>query len=310
VRGRVLVAPGLDATELFDHRQLLLGFEHDTVEEGHLVKRAGDRALHAGAVVTPHVEDQRVLQIAHLLDSVEQAAHIPVRVGREAGKDLHLADIELFLGIRQRVPGREQVRARGQLSILGDDTELLLALKRLLTISVPPLVERALVLVGPLLGHVMRSMRTSGGVVHEPRLGRILCPDRMQPLDRLVRQVVGEVVLLTVLPFRHAERCVVLRDDGIVLACSAAQEAPEVIEAPGLRPVVERPGSTLDVVGREVPLAEATGHVAVLLQDTRQRGATPGSRRAVSRERARIFGDRAETHAVVVATGHQARAGR
>ena len=35
-----------------------VGVEHDAVEERHLVERAGDRALHAGAVVAPDVEDR------------------------------------------------------------------------------------------------------------------------------------------------------------------------------------------------------------------------------------------------------------
>ena len=53
---------------LLDQRQLLVGVEHEAVQEGHLVERAGDRPLQARAVVAPDVEDQRVVEVAHLLD--------------------------------------------------------------------------------------------------------------------------------------------------------------------------------------------------------------------------------------------------
>ena len=38
VRRRVIATQGVDATLLLDQLQLLLGVEHDTVEEGHLVE--------------------------------------------------------------------------------------------------------------------------------------------------------------------------------------------------------------------------------------------------------------------------------
>ena len=88
-----------------------LGVEHDAVEERRLVERAGERALHAGAVVAPDVDDQRVVELAHLLDRVEQPADVPVGVLGEAGEHLHLAGVELLLGVAQRVPGREEVGA-------------------------------------------------------------------------------------------------------------------------------------------------------------------------------------------------------
>ena len=104
VRGGVEAAQLLDAAVLLDDLQLLVGVEHDAVEEGRLVERAGERALHAGAVVAPDVDDQRVVEVAHLLDRVEQAADVPVGVLREAGEDLHLAGVELLLRRRSANP--------------------------------------------------------------------------------------------------------------------------------------------------------------------------------------------------------------
>ena len=151
MRGGVIATQSLDAAILLDQHHLLVGVEPDPVEERHLVERAGDRALHAGAVVAPHVEDQRVLQIAHLIDRVQQPPNVPVGVLRVAGEHLHLPRVELLLGVRERVPGREQIRPFGQLGVFGDDAKFLLALERLLAQLVPTLVELAPVLVRPLL---------------------------------------------------------------------------------------------------------------------------------------------------------------
>ncbi len=156
----------------------------------------------------------------------------------------------------------------------------------------------------------MRRVRAAGGVVHEPRLGRVLRPDAVQPLDRLVGQVVREVVLLAVPALRDPEHRVVLGDDRVVLACCPGQEPPEVVEAPRLRPVAERARRALHVVGCQMPLAEPAGDVAVLLQNARQRGAAAGPRRGIAGERARVLGDGTEAHPVMVTASQQSRAGR
>ena len=70
------------------------------------------------------------------------------------------------------------------------------------------------------------------------------------------------------------------------------------------------PGRALDVVRRQVPLAEAAGDVAVLGEDPRQPGAALGLRRGVAGERAGELGDRPEADAVLVAPGEQRRARR
>ena len=160
------------------------------------------------------------------------------------------------------------------------------------------------------LRDVVRRVAAAGRVVHHPRLGRVLRPHRVQPLDRLVGDVVGEVVRLAVLALGHAQRPVVLGDDRVVLAGRAAQEAPPVVEAPRLRPVVERAGRALHVVRREVPLAEAAGDVAVLLEDARERRHNCGLRGGVAGERAGVLGDRAEADPMLVAPGQQRGAGR
>ncbi len=306
---RVVVAPRLDAAVLVDQLQLLLRGEVDAVQERHLVERARGGPFEARAVVAPDVEDQRVVEVAHLLDGVEEASGVPVGVVLEARVDLHLPGVELLRGVVERVPRLEEVRPRGELRILRDHAECLLALEDLLAELVPPLVELALVLVGPLFPDVVRRVGATRRVVHEPRLLGILSAHGVQPLDRLVRQVVGEVVLATVGRFRHADVRIVLRDQRIPLARGAAEEAPEAVEAPGLRPVRERPGSALLTVRRQVPLAEAAGHVAVLPQHARERHAGPRHGARVARERAGELLHGADSDSVVVPPRQHRRPG-
>ena len=293
VRCGVKPAQFLDAAELLDDCQLLLGVQHDAIEEGRLVEGTRGRAFHAGAVVTPDVDDERVVELAHRLDFVDQAAYVPVSVFREAGKNLHLPGVELLLGVVERIPGRIRVRSGRQLGVRRDDAELLLALKGFLTVLIPAIVELALVFVRPFLRNMMRRMGGAGGVIDEPWLVRVMCADGVQPLDGLVGDVVGEVIELPVLALGDAENRVVLGDDWIVLAGGAGQKAPPVVKAPCLRPVLEGAGRPHLAARRHVPLAEAGGDVAVFLQDAGQCRATARPCTGVAGERSRKFGDAA-----------------
>ena len=129
VRRGVRAAERLEAAVLLDQLGLLLGVEHEPVEERQLVERAGRRALHARAVVAPDVEDERVVEVAELLDRVEQAPDVPVGVLLVAAVDLHLPGVERLRGVVEVVPGRQLVRPRRQLGVRRDDPELLLALR-------------------------------------------------------------------------------------------------------------------------------------------------------------------------------------
>ena len=175
----------------------------------------------------------------------------------------------------------------GELGVRRDDAERLLPLEGPLAVDVPAVVELALVLVGPLLRDVVRGVGRAGGVVDEPRLVGVLRAHRVQPLDRLVGDVVGEVVELAVLALGHAEGRVVLRDDRVVLPGGAGEEAPPVVEAPAGRPVVERARRAHLVPRGHVPLAEPAGDVAVLAQDPGQGGASSAAGCRCSRGRAR-----------------------
>ena len=232
-------------------------------------------ALHAGAVVAADVDHERVVELAHLLDRVQDAADVPVGVLQEAREDLHLARQQRPLLLGDRVPRRERLVARRQLRVGRDHAELLLALEGLLAVGVPALVEAALVPVAPLRRDVVRRVRAARRVVDEPRLVGLLRAHAVQPLDRLVGHRVGQVEVLLL---RRPDRRLVLGDHRVVLARLAAQEAPEVVEPEPVGPAVERARRTLLMVRRQVPLAERRGAVAVLLQHPRERRASPSER--------------------------------
>ena len=146
-RGTPLVQAAVALGEL----QLHLVGQRDAVLHRQLVERAGDRALHAGAVVAPDPQDERVVELAQLLDRVDHATDVVVGVLREAGVDLHLAGVERLQVVGEAVPGGEGLVARRQLGVRRDHPELLLPGEGLLPQLVPSLVELPLVLVGPLV---------------------------------------------------------------------------------------------------------------------------------------------------------------
>ena len=116
---------------------------------------------------------------------------------------------------------------------------------------------------------MVRSVGRARRVVHEERLlGRV--DVRVEDhLDRLVGQVLAEVVALLRRP-RLRDRRVVLGQVGIPLVRLAAEEAVEALEPAAERPAVERPGRRVLLRRREVPLAEAERVVALLEQHLRQ----------------------------------------
>ena len=285
---------------------LLIGGERDPVQRRHLVEGAGEGALQAGAVVAPDPDDEGVVELAHLLDGVEDAADVPVGVLRVAGVGLHLTRVQAPLGLAQRVPRRERV-VRRQLGLRGDDPELLLARERLLAGDVPSPVELARVPVRPLARHVVRRVAAAGRVVHEPGRARLLGAHAVNPVDRLLGHVVREVVGLAVLALGDALDLLVLGDEGVVLARLPAQEAPVVVEPEPGGPAGERPARALLVVRRQVPLSDRGRHVAVLLQDPREGRAVAGDGGVVSREGTGELGDESEAHAVMVPAGEEGR---
>ena len=307
-----VVVVGLRPAELVDLRRQELGRldAGQAVQRRHLVEAAVGRAFGRGAVVADDVVDQRVVEHLQIRQRVDQPPEVMVGVLEEAGVDLHLAGEDRPHLLRRLVPGRDLGRTRGQLGIRGDHAELLLAREDLLAQRVPALVELALVLVGPLLGHVVRRVAGAGREVHEERLvghQRLLLA---RPLDRLVGHVLGEVIALLGRLLR-LDGGGAFVDRRVPLVGLAADEAVEVLEAAAAgRPLVERPDRAGLPDRHLVALAELRRRVAVELERHRQRRLVLGQHRAVAGRRGRDLADAAHVDRVVVAAGEQRLARR
>ena len=84
----------------------LVGDRHhvDAIKECDFVRRAERTALGAGAVVAVDVDDERVVELAHVLDGLDDAADFVVVVGLIGGEDFDLLDKELLLLGRAIIP--------------------------------------------------------------------------------------------------------------------------------------------------------------------------------------------------------------
>ena len=143
----------------------------------------------------------------------------------------------------------------------------------------------------------MRRMRRAGREIQKERFIRrlrFLTPD---PIDRMLDHC---VIKKEILVLRHADDRVVLGQHRIELAGFAAEKSPEIIEAERVRPAIERPGWSLLVVGRQMPLADRGSIVAVELKNLRHGCRTGGPIRAVPGPTPGYFSNRPESHRMMI----------
>jgi hypothetical protein len=76
----------------------------DAVVGSHLVERALLGAFRAIAVVAADVNDERVVELTHVLHLLDYPPNFVVGIGRIGRKDLRLAGIEFLLENRERIP--------------------------------------------------------------------------------------------------------------------------------------------------------------------------------------------------------------
>ncbi len=284
-------------------RDLLL----DGVGDAVLRQQLADRAIlpfGAGAVVAEDVDHDRVVTDPEPIELVDQPAGLRVHVLDEARVDFHQAQLERPLGLRNAGPGRHVGRARRELRIGRNPAELLLAREHAFAVGIPAGVELALVLAGPFLADLVRTVRRAGRPVHEERLVRGERPMLAQPVDAALRHVLGQVVLLVMGRFDGRR---VLDQPRFPLRRFAREEAVEVVEAVPGRPAVERTHRRRLVGRRVVPLAEGGRLVAVMPQHLGHRRRSLRDHAGVAIPIHRALGDRAVADALVVAAGEQRR---
>ena len=315
--GRVVVV-GRRGPQLVEHGQVVLDRVRVGVEELVLVDRAVGAALARGAVVGG-VEDQGVVELARLLQVVDDPADLGVGVLREAGEHLGHAGEQPLLLVRQRVPGPDRVALaegarrhrvdRGQLGALGQDPPLDHPRQDPLAVGLVAVVELAPVLVDVLLGGVVGGVVGARAEPQVPGLVRLRLLGVADELQRLVGQVLGEVVAVLG-PVRLLDVVVVLGQVRIPLVGLAADEPVEAVVAQPERPVLlgraHRPG----VDRRVVVLADPERAPAGLAQHGRHRGVLARDVGVVAGEPGRGLGDRREPVLMVVAPGQEHRAGR
>ena len=163
---------------------------------------------------------------------------------------------------RQRVPVRDVRVVPGQLRIGRHHAQFLLPGQHPLPVGVPPVVELPGVPVGPLLRHMMRGVHRAGAEMQVERLVRGDLLGVGDELDRLVGQVLGQVIAL-LRGARRLDLVVVVDQVRVPLAGVPAEEPVEPLEPAAQRPAVERPGAGLELRGQQVVLADHVGAVAM-----------------------------------------------
>ena len=107
------------------------------LDRGQVEGRAERRAFGARAVVALDIDDQRVVELAHVLDRLDHAADLVVGVGDIGGEHLRLAGEQLLLVGVERVPFRQIVRPGRELRVGRDHAEPLLVGEDLLAQRIP-----------------------------------------------------------------------------------------------------------------------------------------------------------------------------
>ena len=249
------------------------------------------------------------VQLTEPAQPVDEATDLHVGVVEERGEGLLQPGGQPLLVLGQLVPRLDAGVARRQLGALGDHAELELAAEPPLAHHVPALVEAT-----PVLGQVLRRRLvgcvggTEGQVGEEGPVG----PDALAVGDhaqRLVDQVLGQVVPVAgTVPSRVArrvDRVVVGHQLGVELVGLALEEPVEAVEAPGQWPLVERAGGRALLHRREVPLADAEGGVAGVVEDLGHGGGVVGDVAELVREPGAEVRHRPHAHGVWSPTREQ-----
>ena len=290
--------------EVVDASEVLLEALRHEVEEVGLVERSLGPTLGAGPVVAHH-HDDRVVELADLVDRIDHALHLGIGVREEGGVHLHHPCVEPLLISAQRIPRRHPGRPLGELRTRRQQSRCHLTLEDLVAPGVPALVE-----VSPVaLDVVGRGLVGSvAGPRREPEEEGLLGSGGSQIAQEEggpVSEVFGEVIAL-LRGLRRLDVVVVVHELRVVLVGLAAHEPVEAFEPAAEGPLVAGAAHRHPGGGCEVPLADREGGVAVAQEDLREEPVLLRDRGVVSREARRELHDACHAVRVVVAAGEQA----
>jgi hypothetical protein len=131
-------APCVVSLHLFGNGKI-----EDAVVRGHLIEGAARGAFGAGAIVAADVDDERVVELAHVFDGLNHPADLVVGVGCVGSKHFCLACIQLLLLGGERLPLFQVIRPRGEFRIRRDHAETLLVGEDLFAHGVPAMSNDA-----------------------------------------------------------------------------------------------------------------------------------------------------------------------
>ena len=285
--------------------KLVLDRHGNAIERGELVRRSVEHAFSARSVVAADVDDQGVVELPEVFDSLDDPADLVVGVREVRPVDIGLFDEELLLLPAEGIPLRQFLRPGRQLGVGRHDPQPFLVGEDGLAEFVPTLIEEMQVadLLDPFRRRMMGSVRAARHVIDKERfVGRDLF-ELLHVLDRLVGHGRGQVPAWVALKGVDGRR--IAEQVWLPLAGVAADEAVEVIEAHPCRPLIERPGLARLVEGRVVVLAEPRGRVPVLLQDGADSAVLLPDDRVVTREPRRNFANDPKAGHVMVASRDQ-----
>ena len=229
-----------------------------------------------------------------------------VAVGRVGGEHLDLPDEELLLVRAELVPRLQHVLRPGrELRVLPDHAETLLVVEDPLAQLLVAIVEQMhrADLLDPLLRRMVRRMRRARRVLDEERLVRIGLVQPRHPVDRVVGHARDEVP--TRLALERVDLRGIAEEVRLPLVGVTADEAIEVLEAHARGPVVERTGLAGGEGRHVVVLAEPGRRIAIVEQDSPDRGLVLAKDAVVAGEAGRLLRDHAEAGRVMVAPGDQ-----
>ena len=245
--------------EIVDVGEVLLQAFRLEVEEVHLVERAARSAFRAGTVVAHHQHDC-VVELAEALEVVDDTADLRVGVLEEPGIYLHHAGVQPLLVGAERVPGLDPVRPLRTVRAFGQETRRDLPSEDLVAPSIPSVVEATAVLLDVLAWCLVRRVASTGREVEEERPVGRGCAQIVDIRDRVVGEVLGEVVAR----LRRAwwiDLVVVVHEIRVVLVGLARHEAIETIEAAAERPPLLRRARRHLRRRRQVPFPDREGCV-------------------------------------------------
>src|SRR6266496_5972785 len=165
-----------------------------TVEVDHFVKSPVECAFCRCAVVADDVIDESVIQNIELLEAVEQSSNVMVCVLHKSCVIFHLPSKNGLERFGHVVKSRDLFVPLGKLGVGRDHTLFLLARKSFFAQLVPTSIKLALVLIGPFLWYVVRSVCSTRCKVDEERLVRDERLLLAYPTNGFVRHILNQVV--------------------------------------------------------------------------------------------------------------------